>query len=101
MIITSVLTLALDTNIYFRYSPGSDSINMTAYELAPNRKVYLMEETEPLEIMYYIEMTISSLFLFNLITRFIVCPNKVSFVKSLMNWIDFAVVLSQWATVGK
>ena len=33
--------------------------------------------------------------------RFIVCPRKLHFIKSPLNWIDVVVVLSQWAINGR
>ena len=99
MIVTSVLTLAVETHEHFRVE--LPTYNETSRANATNQKKYVREYMEPHPGLAQTELIISSVFAANLLLRFTVCPNKLNFVKSFMNWIDFAVVLSQWAMFGE
>jgi len=59
-----------------------------------------MGRTDPHPFLLFIEITLSSVFCVNWIVRFITCPKKIAFLQSALNWIDFLVVLSQFACVG-
>ena len=99
MIVTSVLTLAMETHEHFRLE--LHTYNESSRANATNQKKYVREYMEPHPGLAQTELIISSVFGANLLLRFTVCPKKLNFVKSFMNWIDFAVVLSQWAMFGE
>ncbi len=97
MILTSVLTMAFDTHEAFRIPSNN---NKTTNYSHGNYKQILRDTTKPHPALYFSEFVITSLFAADLITRLIVCPSKVRFLKYYLNWLDILVVVSQWATVS-
>uniref|UniRef100_A0A1I8FZI1 Ion_trans domain-containing protein n=1 Tax=Macrostomum lignano TaxID=282301 RepID=A0A1I8FZI1_9PLAT len=55
---------------------------------------FYKQRSEPHEAFFYIECICNSWFTFEIITRFFVTPNKLEFLKSPVNIIDFIATLS-------
>ena len=95
MVIASVLTLCLDSNINFRVH---STISRLMDPNETNPKIRMRDTTNPHEGIYVTEFIINSVFSLVLLLRFLCCPNRLNFFKSAMNWLDIIVIVSQWIT---
>lgn len=98
LVMTSLVILAIDTLPALREVPGGE-LNFTGIP-AHRRAAYFYYNTLPVAELVYLDFTVSVLLLLEFILRFISCPRKIYFLKSLENALFFFSLLPTVTTSG-
>lgn len=86
-IILSIASFCLETHSKFRYDISSNSSNKS------QSIVDRVRNSRPHVVFQVLEYMCMIFFTFEVIVRFISCPNKVKFVKDFYNWIEMCSVI--------
>ena len=90
LILASVALFCLETHEYF---VDTKVIRTTEHLRNGSTKEVVKKVTEPKLYLWYIESVCVAWFCFEILVRFISCPNRWQFVKTPLNLIDFLAVL--------
>ncbi|UJR35905.1 hypothetical protein I4U23_028648 [Adineta vaga] len=91
-ILVSIVSFCLKTHPTMRV-PTIELIKNNFTNITPTYTLH-KERTDPHEAFQYIEIVCNVWFTFEIITRFIVSPKKLAFLRSPVNIIDFLATLS-------
>ena len=93
LVLTSTFIIIVDTHKDFRVETKLsrlDDPNET------NPKIILRETTDPYLALNVIDLLTTLIFTAELLLRFTVCPSKMDFMKSFLNWMDIISLVAQW-----
>ena len=97
-IVISILSFCLKTHPNFRIPAiqviGNTTIESLNNSFASLSLTLIKRRTDPHEAFFYIECVCNAWFTFELILRFIVCPNIVNFIRGPLNIIDLVATIS-------
>lgn len=83
----SIVTFCLETLPRFEHSTCKNT------SITVNNQTVYVNVANFRHPLFCVEAACMSWFILELVTRFIVCPSKLKFIKSTLNWIDFAAIM--------
>jgi len=96
VILGSIVTFCLETLPHFK------RFNIHDFDPSPNTTFSIIEDDipHPNEPFFIIETMCIIWFTFEFIVRFLTCPLKLQFLKSIMNVIDIVAIIPYFITLG-
>ena len=93
-IILSTLLFMLETLGHFREDKNIDMSFLANMTLSSKELMYF--KTSPLPYIVYMELIFNSIFTLEWLARFMTCPNKAAFAKSILNITDIVSCIAIW-----